>query len=164
MENDSQLPLDDTQPEETAEPTEQEDMPEHLLAKKYGGFMKRYGGFMARRSSVSPEGAVDETASIDGKESIHHEILRILNAATVRGENGAEAVKRYGGFMRRGGADAQSEALEAVLGRALEKRYGGFMRRVGRPEWLVESGKSGVFKRTWESGSPLHKRYGGFMD
>uniref|UniRef100_A0A8C6V0F9 Synenkephalin n=1 Tax=Neogobius melanostomus TaxID=47308 RepID=A0A8C6V0F9_9GOBI len=153
MENDSQLPLEDSPPEETSDPKEEEDMPEHLLAKKYGGFMKRYGGFMARRSPPHQKG-----------QNIRNEILRILNAATARGESGAEAVKRYGGFMRRGGADTQGDALEALLGRGLEKRYGGFMRRVGRPEWLVDGGKTGVFKRAWESGSPLHKRYGGFMD
>lgn len=163
-ESDNQLPLEDTQPEETAaDAKEEEDTPEHLLAKKYGGFMKRYGGFMARRSSSNAEGAAEETASNDGQENIRNEILRILNAATARGESGAEAVKRYGGFMRRGG-ETQSEVLDAILGRGLEKRYGGFMRRVGRPEWLVDSSKSGMFKRAWESGSPLHKRYGGFMD
>lgn len=163
LEND-QLPLEESPPEETADAKEEEDTPEHLLAKKYGGFMKRYGGFMARRTPSAPEGGAEEIASTDGQENIRNEILRILNAATARGESGAEAVKRYGGFMRRGGADAQGDALQAALGRGLEKRYGGFMRRVGRPEWLVDSGKSGVFKRAWESGSPLHKRYGGFMD
>uniref|UniRef100_A0A3B4AW79 Uncharacterized protein n=2 Tax=Periophthalmus magnuspinnatus TaxID=409849 RepID=A0A3B4AW79_9GOBI len=166
LESDIQLPLEDNTPEleEAAEVSvkEEEDTPEHLLAKKYGGFMKRYGGFMARRSSSAPEGAQEETASIDGQENIRNEILKILSLATAHGESGAEAVKRYGGFMRRGGA--QSDALEAILGRGLEKRYGGFMRRVGRPEWLLDSSKSGgVFKRAWE-GSPLHKRYGGFMD
>ncbi|CAL9689426.1 unnamed protein product [Knipowitschia caucasica] len=166
LESESQLPLEDSPPEldETAEVTikEDEDTPEHFLAKKYGGFMKRYGGFMARRSSVQPEGGLEETANTDGQENIRNEILKILSAATAHGESGAEAVKRYGGFMRRGGA--QSEALEAMLGRGLEKRYGGFMRRVGRPEWLQDSGRSGgVLKRAWES-SPLHKRYGGFMD
>uniref|UniRef100_A0A8C6UVL7 Prepronociceptin n=1 Tax=Neogobius melanostomus TaxID=47308 RepID=A0A8C6UVL7_9GOBI len=57
MENDSQLPLEDSPPEETSDPKEEEDMPEHLLAKKYGGFMKRYGGFMARRSPPHQKGA-----------------------------------------------------------------------------------------------------------
>ncbi|XP_072298072.1 proenkephalin-A-like [Eucyclogobius newberryi] len=166
LESDIQLPLEDNpaELEEAAEasPKEEEDAPEHLIAKKYGGFMKRYGGFMARRSSSTPEGAIEETASTDGQENIRNEILKILSAATVRGESGAEAVKRYGGFMRRGGA--QSDALEAILGRGLEKRYGGFMRRVGRPEWLLDGSKGGgVFKRAWES-SPPHKRYGGFMD
>lgn len=161
MEDDSQM--EDSPPEDSPD-KEEEDTPEHLLAKKYGGFMKRYGGFMARRSSSAPEGGAEETASTDGQENIRNEILRILNAATARGESGADAVKRYGGFMRRGGADTQSDTLEAILGRGLEKRYGGFMRRVGRPEWLVDGKSGGVFKRAWESGSPQHKRYGGFMD
>lgn len=171
LEEDNQNPLEDNQQEleETAENigvNEDEDTtPEHLLAKKYGGFMKRYGGFMARRSSSASEGVLEETANHDGGENIRMEILKILNAATEHGENGGEAVKRYGGFMRRAGADAQRDLLEAVLGRGLKKRYGGFMRRVGRPEWLVENGKSnGVYKRAWESGSELQKRYGGFMD
>lgn len=140
--------------------------PEHQLAKKYGGFMKRYGGFMSRRSS-SPEGAVAEDAgNQDEEENVRLEILKILNAAAEHNSDGGEAVKRYGGFMRRAeGGVAQSDLLEAVLGRGLKKRYGGFMRRVGRPEWLVDSSKSGgVLKRAWENGSELQKRYGGFMD
>uniref|UniRef100_UPI0037E84B0C proenkephalin-A-like n=1 Tax=Semicossyphus pulcher TaxID=241346 RepID=UPI0037E84B0C len=143
--------------------------PEHQLAKKYGGFMKRYGGFMSRRSS-SPEGALEEPGNQDEEENIRLEILRFLNAAAEHGgegnSQGGEEVKRYGGFMRRAeqGA-AQSDLLEAVLGRGLKKRYGGFMRRVGRPEWLVDSSKSGgVLKRAWENSSELQKRYGGFMD
>ncbi|XP_041660171.1 proenkephalin-A-like [Cheilinus undulatus] len=143
--------------------------PEHLLAKKYGGFMKRYGGFMSRRSS-SPEGALEEPGNQDEEENIRLEILKFLNAATEHGGEGegqgGEEVKRYGGFMRRGEeGTAHSDLLEAVLGRGLKKRYGGFMRRVGRPEWLVDSSKSGgVLKRAWESSSELQKRYGGFMD
>ncbi|XP_058491701.1 proenkephalin-A-like [Solea solea] len=143
--------------------------PEHLLAKKYGGFMKRYGGFMARRSS-SPEGTLEDTGTQDEEESVRLEILKLLNAAAEHGAKadgqGGEAVKRYGGFMRRAESGvAQSDLLEAVLGRGLKKRYGGFMRRVGRPEWLVDSSKSGsVLKRAWENGSELQKRYGGFMD
>uniref|UniRef100_A0A8C6UV14 Synenkephalin n=1 Tax=Neogobius melanostomus TaxID=47308 RepID=A0A8C6UV14_9GOBI len=131
MENDSQLPLEDSPPEETSDPKEEEDMPEHLLAKKYGGFMKRYGGFMARRSPPHQKGAQRRPRALTASKT----------------SSGAEAVKRYGGFMRRGGADTQGDALEALLGRGLEKRYGGFMRRVGRPEWLVDGGKTGVFKR-----------------
>lgn len=142
--------------------------PEHQLAKKYGGFMKRYGGFMSRRSS-SPEGALEDPGNQD-EEDIRLEILRFLNAAAEHGGEGkgqgGEEVKRYGGFMRRAEESAaRSDLLEAVLGRGLKKRYGGFMRRVGRPEWLVDSSKSGgVLKRAWENSSELQKRYGGFMD
>ncbi|KAM9789601.1 proenkephalin-A-like [Neosynchiropus ocellatus] len=141
---------------------------EHQLTKKYGGFMKRYGGFMARRSS--PGEPPESPGNQDEEENIRLEILKILNSATERnGEGGGpvgEAAKRYGGFMRRAdGNPAQSDLLEAVLGRGLKKRYGGFMRRVGRPEWLVDSGKNGgALKRAWENGSELQKRYGGFMD
>ncbi|XP_068996066.1 proenkephalin-A-like [Embiotoca jacksoni] len=142
--------------------------PERQMAKKYGGFMKRYGGFMSRRSS-SPEGALEDPGTPEEEESVRLEILKILNAAVEHGGEGegpGEAAKRYGGFMRRAeGGVAQSNLLEAVLGRGLKKRYGGFMRRVGRPEWLVDGSKSGgVLKRAWESGTELHKRYGGFMD
>lgn len=143
--------------------------PEHQLAKKYGGFMKRYGGFMSRRSS-SPEEGLEEAGNHGEEENIRLEILKILNSAVENGgegdEEGLKAVKRYGGFMRRAeGGAAQSDLLEAVLGRGLKKRYGGFMRRVGRPEWLVDSSKSGgTLKRAWENGSKLQKRYGGFMD
>lgn len=143
--------------------------PEHQLAKKYGGFMKRYGGFMSRRSS-SPEGALKDPGNQDEEENIRLEILKILNAMVEHSDGGdgqgGEAVKRYGGFMRRAEEGvAQGDLLEAVLGRGLKKRYGGFMRRVGRPEWLVDSSKSGgVMKRAWENNSELQKRYGGFMD
>ncbi|KAM7378700.1 hypothetical protein PAMP_004305 [Pampus punctatissimus] len=138
---------------------------EHQLAKKYGGFMKRYGGFMSRRSS-SPEGALVDAGNRDEEENVRLEILKTLNAAAEHGSERGEGVKRYGGFMRRAeGGVGQGDLLEAVLGRGLKKRYGGFMRRVGRPEWLVDSSKSGgVLKRTWENGSELQKRYGGFMD
>ncbi|KAM7401421.1 hypothetical protein PAMA_005562 [Pampus argenteus] len=139
--------------------------PEHQLAKKYGGFMKRYGGFMSRRSS-SPERALVDPGNQGEEENVRLEILKTLNAAAEHGSEGGEAVKRYGGFMRRAeGGVGQGDLLEAVLGRGLKKRYGGFMRRVGRPEWLVDSSKSGgVLKRTWENGNELQKRYGGFMD
>ncbi|XP_035533966.1 proenkephalin-A-like [Morone saxatilis] len=143
--------------------------PEHQLAKKYGGFMKRYGGFMSRRSS-SPEGALEDPGNQDEEENIRLEVLKILNAAAEHDSEGdgqgGDAVKRYGGFMRRAEEGlAHGDLLEAVLGRGLKKRYGGFMRRVGRPEWLVDSSKSGgVLKRAWENGSELQKRYGGFMD
>ncbi|XP_040000022.1 proenkephalin-A-like [Xiphias gladius] len=143
--------------------------PEHQLAKKYGGFMKRYGGFMSRRS-FSPEEALEDPGNQDEEENVRLEILKILNAAVEHGSEGdgqgGEAMKRYGGFMRRAeGGVAQRNLLEAVLGRGLKKRYGGFMRRVGRPEWLVDSSKSGgALKRAWENSSELQKRYGGFMD
>ncbi|XP_030015600.1 proenkephalin-A [Sphaeramia orbicularis] len=170
LEEDNHIPLDDDrqlQEQEAAGANEEEAAsPEHQLAKKYGGFMKRYGGFMSRRSS-SPEGALEEPGNQDEEENVRLEILKILNAATEHGADGGEAVKRYGGFMRRAGGEAQSDLLEAVLGRGLKKRYGGFMRRVGRPEWLVDSSKSvggGMLKRAWENGSELQKRYGGFMD
>ncbi|KAM9845409.1 proenkephalin a [Aulostomus maculatus] len=137
--------------------------PEYQLAKKYGGFMKRYGGFMLRRSP-------SDAGNQDEEENVRLEILKLLNTAAELGGEGespaGEAVKRYGGFMRRAeGGPVQGDLLEAVLGRGLKKRYGGFMRRVGRPEWLVESSKTGgVLKRAWENGSEPQKRYGGFMD
>ncbi|XP_068427043.1 proenkephalin-A-like [Clinocottus analis] len=140
---------------------------EHLLAKKYGGFMKRYGGFMSRRSP-SQEGVMEDPGNQDEEEHVRLEILKFLNAADEHrgeGEGQGREVKRYGGFMRRAGGPMQGDLLEAVLGRGLKKRYGGFMRRVGRPEWLVDSSKSGgMSKRAWENGSELQKRYGGFMD
>ncbi|XP_028988790.1 proenkephalin-A-like [Betta splendens] len=143
--------------------------PGNQMAKKYGGFMKRYGGFMSRRSS-SPKGVLEDPGNHDGEENVRLEILKLLNSAVDNGSEqegqGGEAVKRYGGFMRRAEAGLiQSNLLEAVLGRGLKKRYGGFMRRVGRPEWLVDSSKSGGgLKRAWENGSEVQKRYGGFMD
>ncbi|XP_034039554.1 proenkephalin-A-like [Thalassophryne amazonica] len=169
LEEESYLPLEVQQQESVGDMAADDDgatLPEHQLDKKYGGFMKRYGGFMARRSS-SPQVALQNPENPNEEENVRVEILKMLNAAADQdGEGGGpegEAVKRYGGFMRRAGG----ELLEAVLGRGLKKRYGGFMRRVGRPEWLVDNSKSvngGVFKRAWESGSELQKRYGGFMD
>lgn len=143
-------------------------LPGQQLAKKYGGFMKRYGGFMSRRDM--PEAALEHPSSPDEEENMRLEILKILDAAAVRGSEGGgkagEEVKRYGGFMRRAEEGvARGDLLEAVLGRGLKKRYGGFMRRVGRPEWLVDSNKrGGVLKRAWENDNDLQKRYGGFMD
>ncbi|KAM9790199.1 proenkephalin a [Syngnathus typhle] len=146
---------------------EDETSPGHQLAKKYGGFMKRYGGFMSRRSFS--EELLDDSVNQDEEEKVRLEILKVLNTASQQGKEGgiqdSEAVKRYGGFLRRADdGEAQSDLLEAVLGRGLKKRYGGFMRRVGRPEWLVDGNKNGaVSKRAWENGE-LQKRYGGFMD
>ncbi|XP_029309494.1 proenkephalin a [Cottoperca gobio] len=177
LEKDNHLPLDsDPRQEQEQEAAgamtaddEDSASPEHQLVKKYGGFMKRYGGFMSRRSS-SPEGPREDAVNQDEEEKVRLEILKILNAAVEHGGEGdgqgGEAVKRYGGFMRRAEEGvAQGDLLEAILGRGLKKRYGGFMRRVGRPEWLVDNSKSGgVLKRAWENGSELQKRYGGFMD
>lgn len=177
MEEDNLIPLDaDPHQQQEQEAVgsitadyEDKTSPEHQMAKKYGGFMKRYGGFMSRRSS-SPDGALEDPGIQDEQENIRLEILKVLNAAAKHSSEGdgqaGEAVKRYGGFMRRAeGGVAPGDLLEAVLGRGLKKRYGGFMRRVGRPEWLVDSTKNGgVLKRTWENGSELQKRYGGFMD
>ncbi|KAF3698837.1 Proenkephalin-A Proenkephalin [Channa argus] len=177
LEEDNQFPLEADprqQPEqETAGAMIADDedaiSSEHQLAKKYGGFMKRYGGFMSRRSS-SPEGALEDPGNQDEEENVRLEILKILNSAVEKSgegdDEGGKAVKRYGGFMRRAeGGRMQGNLLEAVLGRGLKKRYGGFMRRVGRPEWLVDTNKSGgSLKRAWETGSELQKRYGGFMD
>lgn len=176
LEEENRLPLDaDPQQQQEQEAAgamtaddEDTTSPEHQMAKKYGGFMKRYGGFMSRRSS--PEEALEDPGNQDEEENVRLELLKILNAAAEHNSEGdgqgGEAVKRYGGFMRRAeGGVAQGNLLEAVLGRGLKKRYGGFMRRVGRPEWLVDSNKNGgVLKRAWENASELQKRYGGFMD
>lgn len=130
--------------------------------------MKRYGGFMSRRTT-SQQPVSDEPEKA-GEDSVRLEIIKILNAeANPNNEGGGQAideVKRYGGFMRRADKGVlKGDVLETALGRELSKRYGGFMRRVGRPEWLVDSSKSGgVLKRAWENGSELQKRYGGFMD
>lgn len=175
LEEENHIPVDAGQQQEQEAAgtmmadTEDATSPEHQMAKKYGGFMKRYGGFMSRRSS-SPEGALEDPGNQDGEENARLAILKLLNDAVEHGGDGdgqeGEAMKRYGGFMRRAeGGVAQSDLLEAVLGRGLKKRYGGFMRRVGKPEWLVDSSKSGgVSKRAWENGIELQKRYGGFMD
>ncbi|XP_068605300.1 proenkephalin-A-like [Brachionichthys hirsutus] len=149
--------------------SEKDASPEQQVAKKYGGFMKRYGGFMSRRSS-SPERPLADPGNQNEEETVGLEILKILDAVTNRGSamdgQGGEVAKTYGGFMRRAGEGVvRGDLLDAVLDRGLKKRYGGFMRRVGRPEWLVDSSKSGgVLKRAWENGSELQKRYGGFMD
>nr|AAN46360.1 proenkephalin [Amphiuma means] len=138
----------------------------HLLAKKYGGFMKRYGGFMKKMDElhhVEPEedykceilakryGGFMKKDS-DGESA---DLLREL-LGTVDGDNSeagpnrdsnsesqGDVSKRYGGFMR--GIKRSPEMEEGA--KDLHKRYGGFMRRVGRPEW-------------WQD---YQKRYGGFM-
>ncbi|MEE6463925.1 hypothetical protein FKM82_006105 [Ascaphus truei] len=135
----------------------------HLLAKKYGGFMKRYGGFMKKMDElyhVEPEEDGGERLSkkyggfmkkeFDGDTSV---LLKELLGTSGDPETGnyrdnnsetpGEMNKRYGGFMRgyRRSPELEDESRE------LQKRYGGFMRRVGRPEW-------------WQD---YQKRYGGFM-
>ncbi|XP_069076309.1 proenkephalin-A [Pleurodeles waltl] len=138
----------------------------HLLAKKYGGFMKRYGGFMKK---------MDELYRVEPEEENNGEILTKRYGGFMKKDSDGEAAdllrellgtgigdnpeaghyrdsanesqgevsKRYGGFMR--GVRRSSEMEEGA--KELHKRYGGFMRRVGRPEWWLD----------------YQKRYGGFM-
>ncbi|XP_069477176.1 proenkephalin-A [Ambystoma mexicanum] len=138
----------------------------HLLAKKYGGFMKRYGGFMKK---------MDELYRIEPDEENNGEILTKRYGGFMKKDSDGEAAellrellgpgngdnpdaghygdninesqgevsKRYGGFMR--GVKRSPEMEEGP--KDLHKRYGGFMRRVGRPEWWLD----------------YQKRYGGFM-
>uniref|UniRef100_A0A3Q2QCG5 Proenkephalin-A-like n=1 Tax=Fundulus heteroclitus TaxID=8078 RepID=A0A3Q2QCG5_FUNHE len=126
-------------------------------------------GFMSRRSS-SAQGALNKQANHNEEENLRLGILKIISATKNdgmdEGRNENEAVKRYGGFNGHLEEDVvKGNLLEAVLGHGLKKRYGGFMRRVGRPEWLVDSSKTGgILKSSWENGSGLQKRYGGFMD
>ncbi|XP_015252800.1 PREDICTED: proenkephalin-A [Cyprinodon variegatus] len=152
-----QLAVDPAMADEAASP------PQHLIAKKYGGFMKGYGGFMSRSLS-----AQTEPRNLNEEENIRLGILKMISATEDQGmEEGDDdkaAAQRYGGFHRVGEV-VRGKLLEAVLGHGLRKRYGGFMRRVGRPEWLVDSSKAGgTLKTSWENGSGLQKRYGGFMD
>uniref|UniRef100_A0A8C3W5V1 Proenkephalin-A n=1 Tax=Catagonus wagneri TaxID=51154 RepID=A0A8C3W5V1_9CETA len=135
----------------------------HLLAKKYGGFMKkmdelypaepeegapgggilgkRYGGFMKK----------DAAEEADGPGSSSDLLQELLAAGDRRdasprqeGADAEEVSKRYGGFMR---GLKRSPQLEEGEAKELQKRYGGFMRRVGRPEWWMD----------------YQKRYGGFL-
>ncbi|XP_066507924.1 proenkephalin-A-like [Hoplias malabaricus] len=122
---------------------------EHLLAKKYGGFMKRYGGFMMKKASEVS--GVSDTTDSDRPE--------ILSSPS----------KKYGGFMKKdddqGTVEEQLDLLKEILRseirpeevrKDLQKRYGGFMTRVGY----------GLYKR-WKDGRETavpEKRYGGFMD
>ncbi|XP_076837662.1 proenkephalin a [Brachyhypopomus gauderio] len=155
----------------------------HLLAKKYGGFMKRYGGFMMKKGHELSDGAEGDglgavskkyggfmkkedpgTASEEQQLDLLREVLRAgLGAEAEPQQEGEEAAKRYGGFMRsvRGGSGGEEAA------RDLHKRYGGFMRRVGRPQWPDEQKGYVPYKR-WEGGETAQpdaqKRYGGFMD
>ncbi|KAI6074922.1 Synenkephalin [Aix galericulata] len=140
----------------------------HLLAKKYGGFMKRYGGFMKKMDElyrVEPEdeanggeilakryGGFMKKDSDDDALANSSDLLKELlgtgdnpEAGHYReiSENDGDINKRYGGFMRsiKRSPELEDEAKE------LQKRYGGFMRRVGRPEWWLD----------------YQKRYGGFL-
>uniref|UniRef100_A0A8B9F5Q1 Proenkephalin n=1 Tax=Amazona collaria TaxID=241587 RepID=A0A8B9F5Q1_9PSIT len=140
----------------------------HLLAKKYGGFMKRYGGFMKKMDElyrVEPEdeanggeilakryGGFMKKDSDDDALANSSDLLKELlgtgdnpEAGHYReiNENDGDVSKRYGGFMRsiKRSPELEDEAKE------LQKRYGGFMRRVGRPEWWLD----------------YQKRYGGFL-
>ncbi|NWH77431.1 PENK protein, partial [Piaya cayana] len=140
----------------------------HLLAKKYGGFMKRYGGFMKKMDElyrVEPEDEVNggETLakryggfmkkdSDDDALANSSDLLKELLGTGDNpeaghyqeiNENNGDVSKRYGGFMRsiKRSPELEDEAKE------LQKRYGGFMRRVGRPEWWLD----------------YQKRYGGFL-
>lgn len=161
----------------------QDDSADHLLTKKYGGFMKRYGGFMIKKAAE-----IDTPAESDGTETISkkyggfmkkdreegeaedrvellREILKIGLSSESENQQEGDVVKRYGGFMR----SVQGNGGLEEAGRDLHKRYGGFMRRVGRPDWLDSQKTNGVLKRTWEDGGEtalpgMQKRYGGFMD
>ncbi|XP_060631337.2 proenkephalin-A [Anolis sagrei] len=140
----------------------------HLLAKKYGGFMKRYGGFMKKMDElydIEPEedfsragivakryGGFMKKDSDDDTLANSSDLLKELletgeNAEPGRyrslNDNDGEIIKRYGGFMKsiKRSPESEDDAKE------LQKRYGGFMRRVGRPEW-------------WQD---YQKRYGGFL-
>ncbi|XP_016063188.1 PREDICTED: proenkephalin-A, partial [Miniopterus natalensis] len=140
----------------------------HLLAKKYGGFMKRYGGFMKKTDELYPlepeeeaeggevlakryGGFMKKGAGEDGTLGNSLEPLQeLLGAGDNRegshlqeGSDDEEVGKRYGGFMR---SLKRSPQLEEEA-KELQKRYGGFMRRVGRPEWWMD----------------YQKRYGGFL-
>ncbi|XP_051736857.1 proenkephalin a [Ctenopharyngodon idella] len=165
---------------------QEEESAGHLLAKKYGGFMKRYGGFMIKKAAEIGMGA---PADSDGTEAISkkyggfmkkdkaedgtedqqvellREILRVGLTSESDEQHDGDMVKRYGGFMR----SVQGNSGLGEAGRDLHKRYGGFMRRVGRPEWLDTQKSNGFLKRTWEDGGEtalpdMQKRYGGFMD
>ncbi|XP_009891091.1 PREDICTED: proenkephalin-A [Charadrius vociferus] len=150
-------------------PGDRKDLDEnHLLAKKYGGFMKRYGGFMKKMDElyrVEPEdeanggeilakryGGFMKKDSDDDALANSSDLLKELlgtgdnpEAGHYReiNENDGDVSKRYGGFMRsiKRSPELEDEAKE------LQKRYGGFMRRVGRPEWWLD----------------YQKRYGGFL-
>lgn len=179
-----------TTKEDNAQEAEKEIDDSHLLAKKYGGFMKRYGGFMKKKmdelyhtepeeESAGGEVLAKKYGGFMKKEydSDTSDLLRELLGTGVDADSDApgEVNKRYGGFMRgyRRSPDVEDEAKE------LQKRYGGFMRRVGRPEWWQDYQKryGGFMRRFADSFLPsdedgesyskeipeMDKRYGGFM-
>ncbi|XP_006877348.1 PREDICTED: proenkephalin-A-like [Chrysochloris asiatica] len=140
----------------------------HLLAKKYGGFMKRYGGFMKKMDElypVEPEEMANEGETLgkryggfmkkDAEEDTLANSSNLLRELLGTGDsqeggphhegsdNEEEVSKRYGGFMR--GLKRRPQQEDDI--KELQKRYGGFMRRVGRPEWWMD----------------YQKRYGGFL-
>uniref|UniRef100_A0A6J0V8T0 Proenkephalin-A n=1 Tax=Pogona vitticeps TaxID=103695 RepID=A0A6J0V8T0_9SAUR len=149
----------------------------HLLAKKYGGFMKRYGGFMKKMDElyrIEPEeesnggealakryGGFMKKDSDDDALANSSDLLKELLATGENAETGhyrdlndndSEVMKRYGGFMK---SIKRSPEMEDDV-KELQKRYGGFMRRVGRPEWWLDYQKryGGFFKRFADSLSP----------
>lgn len=179
-----------TAKEDNASEAEKETDDSHLLAKKYGGFMKRYGGFMKKKMDelyhTEPEEEATGGEVLAKKyggfmkkefDSDTSDLLRELlgTGADADSETQGELNKRYGGFMRgyRRSPDVEDEAKE------LQKRYGGFMRRVGRPEWWQDYQKryGGFMRRFADSFLPsdedgesyskevpeMDKRYGGFM-
>ncbi|XP_073705867.1 proenkephalin a [Garra rufa] len=165
---------------------QEEESADHLLTKKYGGFMKRYGGFMVKKAAEIGMGASaesDDTEAIskkyggfmkkdkaedgakDQQTELLREILRVGLTSEPDEQHDGDMLKRYGGFMR----SVQGNSFLGEAGKDLHKRYGGFMRRVGRPDWLDNQKSSGFLKRTWEDGGEsalpnMQKRYGGFMD
>ncbi|KAI4539781.1 hypothetical protein MG293_010176 [Ovis ammon polii] len=153
-------------PDATSALSKQEES--HLLAKKYGGFMKRYGGFMKKMDELYPLEAEEEAnggevlgkryggfmkkdaEEDDGLGNSSNLLKELLGAGDQRegslhqeGSDAEDVSKRYGGFMR---GLKRSPHLEDET-KELQKRYGGFMRRVGRPEWWMD----------------YQKRYGGFL-
>ncbi|KAF7692334.1 proenkephalin a [Silurus meridionalis] len=121
----------------TADQKPEPDSTEHLLAKKYGGFMKRYGGFMMKKNS--------EDLTNDESDKLNEEELNILKEILRAGlkakEPAKELQKRYGGFMRRVG---RPQWLDDSKPYGLQKRW-------------EDEGAENILPET-------HKRYGGFMD
>ncbi|KTF86839.1 hypothetical protein cypCar_00037781 [Cyprinus carpio] len=164
----------------------EEESADHLLAKKYGGFMKRYGGLMTKKAAEISTGAPAEShlteaiskkyggfmkkdkaegGAEDQQVELLREILRVGLTSESDEQHDEDMVKHYGGFMR----SVQGNSGLGEAGRDLHKRYGGFMRRVGRPDWLDNQKSNGFLKRTWEDGGEnalpnMQKRYGRFMD